>query len=526
MPSVNANQSELNKLKRNLFVQLTLVGLLPLIALTLVTLKVGLMADGIRSATSIETLARSERTHYKAFVDGVVEAVDLEHLPPKALAELDLAEVDLRGLQQQASSLSELEALYANIHEQSSLLHADSSLAALLRLRAGINTFNTTLDAMTNRLEEESRQQIELLIATSLTLRYALFGLVAFMLILLLLVVRYMIRRLTLPLQTAIGLCKNIADGQLRADKSLIADGGDIGGLVANIERMRQKWTEVIFQLTEHTQKMRLSSNNLTAQVADLEENAHQQSKAASSIEASMEEMTANMDRIADRAHQATTHAETGGQVASTGMAAIDSLGAEVEQVANLIDKAALNVNDLDAKAAGIGVIITVISELADQTNLLALNAAIEAARAGNAGRGFAVVAEEVRKLADRTDQSIQSISTIVSEMKSAINQIVISMQGSVARVQHSVELGREAAIRMNEVKKMSASISSAIDIVDHSIREQRRAAEEIEQRIMSIVSSAENHAASGKTVSESAQMIDKTAGAISVDIAFFKTDN
>jgi methyl-accepting chemotaxis protein len=517
--------SELTRLKRILFLQLAAIGLFPLTALIFMTLHVGTMADDIQTARSIETLSRSARGHYKAFFDGVLEAVDLGKLPAKAMTNLEAAESDLQNLQQKVNAEPELAAMNANIKNQLSLLRTDNAVTTLLGLRQGINAANSSLDSISNRLEEKSRQQVETLIETSTTLRYTAFSLVIIMLIFWALVVRYLLRRLTMPVENAIAICTTMAAGQLVLNNRHANSSGDIGGLLANIDAMRCKWLAVVNALRSQTQNMWQSSQNLSQQVAALEDNAHQQSLAANAIATSVEEMTLNIENIARQAQQASSHADVGGEVATSSMQAIGRVSTEVEQVAAMINQAAHSVLELDAKTVGIAGIITVIQSIANQTNLLALNAAIEAARAGDAGRGFAIVADEVRKLADQTGESTKSISKMIAEMMQATKQIVVSMEGSVERVKFSVDLGREAAQRMTEVQTTSASISTAINQLDQALRQQRQSALEIEQRIMSIASSSERHAAAGKMVSESAQIIETAAKAISADIDYFKTD-
>ncbi|TAN47790.1 MAG: hypothetical protein EPN21_16455, partial [Methylococcaceae bacterium] len=520
-----ADASELARLKRNLLSQLALIGLLPVLVLVFVTLHVGTIAGGISSASRIETFARSARTHYKAFVDGVLEAVDVGSLPSNALTHLEAAEHDLQRLAAEVQDGKELVGMTNSLQGQLSALRADNSLTALLRLRTGINEANVVLDRISLRLEEQSSAQIETMVATSRTLRLVSSAFVGVMLVLWALIVRYLIRRLTMPLDSAISICKDIAEGRLSIDSRRLTRNGDIGGLIASIDVMRRKWAEVVTALRGQTQMMWQTSQNLAVQVNELENDANEQNMAAGSIAATVEQMSTSMDVIAQQANEASNHADAGGKVAVACMDAIGLVRGEVKEIATMIGLAARNVNELNAKAVGIGGIVTVIREVADQTNLLALNAAIEAARAGDAGRGFAVVADEVRKLADRTGESTQSIASMIAEMKLATQQIVVGMESSAERVQRSVDLSQDAAARMAEVQVMSESIAKVIDDVDNALQQQRQAALEIEQRIMSIVNSAEGHVATGRKVAESAALIKSVASAISADVAYFKAD-
>jgi methyl-accepting chemotaxis protein len=134
----------------------------------------------------------------------------------------------------------------------------------------------------------------------------------------------------------------------------------------------------------------------------------------------------------------------------------------------------------LGERAQKIGEILELINDIAGQTNLLALNAAIEAARAGEAGKGFAVVAAEVRKLAERSVQSTESIATIISAVRDEANATIMATEQGARQAREVADLMASTAAMLAESILTIQQQKSASDQVDTAISQIREAADQL----------------------------------------------
>ncbi len=208
---------------------------------------------------------------------------------------------------------------------------------------------------------------------------------------------------------------------------------------------------------------------------------------------------TADARQTADAAEQARSVAEEGAAAISEATAAMEAVQASSSDVTSTI-------RQLGEKSDEIGGIVATITGIAEQTNLLALNAAIEAARAGEQGRGFAVVAEEVRKLAEESQQAASSISTLISEIQRETGRAVEVVESGAERTHDgvaTVEQARDSFLRIGaSVEDMAQRVSG----IAGAIEEISASAETMQRNLGEVAAVAEQSSASSEQVSASTQ--------------------
>jgi len=144
-------------------------------------------------------------------------------------------------------------------------------------------------------------------------------------------------------------------------------------------------------------------------------------------------------------------------------------------------------INELEESSRKIGDIIQIITSISEQTNLLALNAAIEAARAGEAGRGFSVVADEIRKLADESNNAARQISELVKENQLKSASTVTSVNHVEEKVSLGVDIASEVGESIKNIIDNIKNIVNEIDQIDDANERQAQSTKEMEKAISNL---------------------------------------
>ncbi|MEX0334039.1 methyl-accepting chemotaxis protein [Vibrio tubiashii] len=243
----------------------------------------------------------------------------------------------------------------------------------------------------------------------------------------------------------------------------------EYGDVARELEKTRVQLQEMIKLQVAASQELAGLTEVMTLSMSETKESAQEEFNEIDQLATAMSEMSSTVQTVADHAQNASTLTESASGQAATGQRFVQDTVVKISELSQDISASAQAVNQVEESVDSIGSVVGTIQGISEQTNLLALNAAIEAARAGEAGRGFAVVADEVRNLAQRTQQATVEIQEMITQLQSSANSAVELMEKSVVEAAEGVELVTNAGSELdgivgqvNQINDMNFQIATA----------------------------------------------------------------
>lgn len=255
-------------------------------------------------------------------------------------------------------------------------------------------------------------------------------------------------------------------------------------------------------------QHIRSSSAELQAAANQQVTSSREQATSMSEISTTVSELLATSRQIAESSQRVAHISEETAGAAKAGDRTVRSAHESITGIKQHVDHVVTYMLDLGKKSQQIGSVVDIINELAEQTNILSINASIEAAGAGEGGRRFAVVAEEIRKLAERVGGSTREISTLIEEIRAAVNTTVMATEGGSKAVDAGARQFSEVTAAFENIVKLVATSTEAAREIELSTKQQTTAVEQVNIAIVNAAQATkESEASSAQTLQTAAQL-------------------
>lgn len=307
-----------------------------------------------------------------------------------------------------------------------------------------------------------------------------------------------------------------IANGKISQEELRIKSSDEMGQLAAAFNKMKANLRALIQQVTQSTEQVGAASQQLSASagqsaqaanqvavsITNVARGTEQQMSAVNETSAVIQQMSAGVQQVATNANQVSEISVQASESTKAGIEAVDKAVNQMMQIEQTVNDSAKVVTTLGERSKEIGQIVDTISGIAGQTNLLALNAAIEAARAGEQGRGFAVVAEEVRKLAEQSQEAAKQIANLIRDIQEDTDQAVVAMNGGTREVKLGSEVVAAAGSAFKQIADLVTQVSDQVREISAAMQQMAGGSQQIVSSIKEIDELSKTTVGEAQTVS------------------------
>ncbi|WP_412458320.1 methyl-accepting chemotaxis protein [Pseudomonas palleroniana] len=293
-------------------------------------------------------------------------------------------------------------------------------------------------------------------------------------------------RSITAPLAQALTVARSIAGGNLSQPIS-VSGKDEPAQLLAALATMQAQLQGTIRGISESAQQLASAAEEMSSVMEQSTRGLQAQNDEIEQAATAVTEMSTAVDEVAGNAVSSAEASKASDEDSKHGHYQISET---ISSIQNLVDEvlgASTKAEGLAVQAQDISKVLEVIRGIAAQTNLLALNAAIEAARAGEAGRGFAVVADEVRSLAQRTQDSTEEIEQMINGIQQGTQNTVDALNSSAEHAGQTLQRANSAGSALEKITAAISQISQRNLVIASAAEQQALVARDVDRSLVNI---------------------------------------
>ena len=297
-------------------------------------------------------------------------------------------------------------------------------------------------------------------------------------------------RTISTPIRTAVGVARQVAGGDLRANVGIGADD-ETGALLAAIQTMTNDLRGLIGRIQKSSVALISTATAIQATSTEQQQVISDYGASTSEAVAAVKQISVTSQELVRTMTEVNDMAAHTGEMAAEGRGNLAGMGATMRQLADSTLSFSAKLAVISERAANINLAVTTITKVADQTNLLSINAAIEAEKAGELGLGFLVVAREIRRLADQTAVASLDIERMVKEMQNSVSAGDMEMDKFTDQVRSGVREIGDVSAKLSDIISAVQGISGRFGQVTEGMRAQSQGAEQIREAMMRLAEGA-----------------------------------
>lgn len=338
-------------------------------------------------------------------------------------------------------------------------------------------------------------------------------------------------RMITTPILSVMKRMNVIADGDISQEPLIVYSQDETGQLATTMNQMQDnllramthisRSTETLSsyseELTQSANEVKVGTEQIAKTMQELAFGSESQANSANDLSATMDAFVSKLVEVKENGESIQESSNEVLKMTKEGQQLMDSSNVQMGKVDQVIKESVVRIQGFEKRTNEIVSIVSVIKDIAGQTNLLALNASIEAARAGEHGKGFAVVANEVKKLAEQVNDSVQEITMIVDNIQKEFGQVNESLNNGYKEVEKGKDQIHLTGETITNITLSVTTMVESIQTISDDLAQISANSQEMNGQVEEIASISQEAAAGVEEtvaiVEESNSSIEEVAG-------------